>query len=129
MAKPASNHDPLQVLVFCPNPHCQFHNPEDASKSAWFIKREKVRADQEANMVNAKMLIVFGHHTFRKPFKINNILDIDAQETHADKVHLMESRDAKNAFKRLYTHRHVWSHQKTKSLWCEQIWQMKIHRL
>ncbi len=87
--------------------------------------RETVRADKEANMAITKMLIIFGHHTFRKPFKINNFIDIDAQETHADKVHLLESLNAKNAFKRLYTHRHMWSHQKTKTLWCENIWQMK----
>jgi len=87
--------------------------------------RETVRGDREANMAVSRMLLILGHHIFRKPFRINNIKDIELLETHGDKVQLLESAEAKRAFERLYTHRHLWSHQKMQTKWSESIWLMK----
>lgn len=87
--------------------------------------RETVRGDREASMTMSRMAIVIGHHTFRKPFCIDSRASIAGQPTHADKVHLLNSIEAKNAFERLYTHRHLWAHQKLHARWMEDIWQRK----
>ncbi len=84
--------------------------------------RQTVRQDRELNMAMARMIIVLGHHGFRKPFRIDNRKDIDRQSTHAVMTGLPGGPRYLWAFERLYTHRHVWSHQKGQQEWMRQVW-------
>jgi hypothetical protein len=84
--------------------------------------RETVRQDREVNMAMVRMIILLGHHGFRKPFRIDNRKDIDSQKTHADMTGLPGGPRYRWAFERLYTHRHVWSHQKDRGEWKRQVW-------
>ena len=88
--------------------------------------RETVRQDREVNMALARMIITLGHHTFRKPYRITNVLPIDGCRTHAEVAGLMNSSEAKSAYTKLYSHRHFWSHQLLKSDWMERAWLMEM---
>jgi hypothetical protein len=87
--------------------------------------RETVRFDREVNMTASRMVIHLGFHVFRKPFRIDNKVNVDIQLTHADQVGLLGSRESRRSFARLYTHRHLWNHQGSKARWMEDIWQLK----
>ena len=87
--------------------------------------RETVRFDREVNMTSSRMAVVLGYHTFRKPFRIDNKANVDDEPTHADRVGLLGSSEARRSFERLYTHRHLWDHQVSKARWMEDIWQMR----
>lgn len=86
--------------------------------------RETVRFDREINMSASRMTITIGYHTYRKPFLIDNKSHVDAMPTHADHARLLDDADSRKCFERLYTHRHVWSHQLSQSKWQEDIWLM-----
>jgi len=43
-------------------------------------------------------------------------------KSHADMVGLLAAREARKAFERLYTKRHVWTHQVQQAEWMEEIW-------
>lgn len=92
-------------------------------KNAASHVRETIRQDREINMAMVRMVNTLGHHGFRKPFKIDNKKDIDTQPTHAEMTCLPGGVDYHWAFERLYTHRHVWTHQKGQQEWMRQIWQ------
>lgn len=87
--------------------------------------RETVRGDREITMAMLRMAINLGYHTFRKPFLITNKTSIEGQKTHADMVNLLSTEEARTAFDRLYTHRHIWAHQKLHAEWMADIWQMR----
>lgn len=87
--------------------------------------RETVRADREVTMTMSRMTITLGFHTFRKPFRIDNRTNGRNVITHAEMANLLNNRNTKEAFDRLYTKRHVWSHQKLKARWMEDIWLIK----
>jgi len=84
--------------------------------------RETVRADREVTMTMSRMAITLGFHTFRKPFRIDNRTNQKDVMTHAERANLLNNRNTKEAFDQLYTKRHVWSHQKLKARWMEDIW-------
>jgi len=86
--------------------------------------RETVRGDREVTMTMSRMAILIGYHTFRKPFRIDNRTRIDGQKMHADMVNLLGTGAARKAFEQLYTHRHLWGHQKLHARWMEDIWLM-----
>lgn len=85
--------------------------------------RETVRADREISMSLARMAITLGHHTFRKPFRIKN--RVHPGKTHADIAGLLDNIDTQKALSRLFTRRHVWSHQRLRAVWMEDIWLRK----
>ena len=87
--------------------------------------RETVRGDREVGMTMSRMAITLGYHTFRKPFRIDSRVATPDTKTHADMVGLLESREAREAFGRLYTRRHVWSHQLQQAEWMRDIWLRK----
>lgn len=87
--------------------------------------RETVRADREANMTATRMLILLGHHTFRKPYRIRGDKPRPDAPTHAEMAGLVTGKEAQGAFASLYTERHLWSHQLLKASWCRRIWQME----
>jgi len=87
--------------------------------------RETVRADREANMTATRMVILLGHHTFRKPYRIRGDKPRPDAKTHAEKAGLLNRREDRGAFASLYTKRPLWSHQKLKASWCRRIWQME----
>jgi hypothetical protein len=84
--------------------------------------RETVRGDREAGMTMARMVITLGYHTFRKPYRIDNRVARAETKSHADMVGLLAAREARKAFERLYTKRHVWTHQVQQAEWMEEIW-------
>ena len=84
--------------------------------------RETVRGDREVGMTLSRMTITLGHHTFRKPFRIDNWVITSTTQTHADLVGLLGTREAKEALFRLYTKRHVWSQQVQQAEWMGDIW-------
>lgn len=87
--------------------------------------RETVRGDREVGMTMSRMAITLGYHTFRKPFRIDNRVITKETKTHADQVGLLTPRESREAFKRLYTKRHVWTHQVQQAQWMEEIWLRK----
>ncbi len=87
--------------------------------------RETVRFDREVNMSASRMAILIGYHTFRKPFKIDNKVNVDSKPTHADQVGLLATCEARRGFNRLYTYRHLWNQQMSKAMWMEDIWLFK----
>ena len=87
--------------------------------------RETVRGDREVGMTMSRMTITLGYHTFRKPFRIDNRVVTGETKTHADVAGLLGPRDTQKAYERLYTHRHVWSHQWQQAVWMEDIWLRK----
>ena len=87
--------------------------------------RETVRFDREVNMTASRMVVHLGFHTFRKPFRIDNKVNVDYALTHADQVGLLGARESRRSFSRLYTHRHLWTHQVSNARWREDIWLMK----
>ena len=84
--------------------------------------RETVRQDRELNMAMTRMIILLGHHAFRKPFKIGKQTHFDEDPTHADMMGLQRNERTWPMFERLYTHRHVFSHLSEKPEWIRQIW-------
>jgi len=87
--------------------------------------RETVRADREANMTVSRMVILLGHHAYRKPYRIRGDKSKVNMETHAERAGLMVRDEARNAFASLYTERRVWSHQQLKASWCRRVWKME----
>jgi hypothetical protein len=87
--------------------------------------RETVRGDREVTMTMSRMVITLGYHTFRKPYRIDNRTENKDVQTHAEVVNLLDNRETQEAFDRLYTKRHLWSHQKLKAGWMEDIWLRK----
>lgn len=87
--------------------------------------RETVRGDREITMSMSRMVITLGYHTFRKPYRIDNRTQTKKVKTHAEVVNLLDSRESRQAFDRLYTKRHIWSHQNLKAEWMEDIWLRK----
>ena len=87
--------------------------------------RETVRGDREVGMAMSRMAITLGYHTFRKPFRIDNRVASNEMNTHAGVAGLLGPKDAQRAYARLYTHRHVWTHQRRQSVWMEEIWLRK----
>ena len=88
--------------------------------------RETVRQDREVNMANERMIITLGHHTFRKPFRISNLKNIDESMTHAEVAGFMKDAGAREAFEELYTHRHLWSQQGYRAKWMERAWKREM---
>lgn len=84
--------------------------------------RETVRGDREVTMTMSRMVITLGYHSFRKPYRIDNRTKRVNVKTHAEVVNLLNNRETREAFDRLYTRRHLWSHQKLKARWMEDIW-------
>lgn len=87
--------------------------------------RETIRADREANMTVCRMVILLGHHAYRKPYRIRGDKPKANIETHAERAGLMVSKEARKVLDSLYTERHVWSHQQLKASWCQRVWKME----
>ena len=87
--------------------------------------RETVRGDREVGMTMSRMAITLGFHTFRKPFRIDNRVVTAGTKSHADMVGLLEPAESQKMYKRLYTRRHVWSHQLQQAQWMGDIWLRK----
>jgi len=87
--------------------------------------RETVRFDREVNMSAARMAIMIGYHTFRKPFTIDGHSHTEDLLTHGDVAGLTGRREVRQAYQELYTHRHVWTHVPVKPKWMEDIWLKK----
>ena len=85
--------------------------------------RETVRQDREVSMSLSRMAITLGYHTFKKPFRITNRLNNNT--THAQRVNLAGTPEAKKALNELYTHRHVWTHQHLNAQWMADVWLMR----
>lgn len=91
-------------------------------KNAASHVRETTRQDREINMAMVRMVSTLGHHAFRKPFRIDNKTDVDGDPTHSLMTGVIESAKSRWAFERLYTHRHVWTHQAGKHEWMRMVW-------
>ena len=84
--------------------------------------RETVRFDREVNMAMTRMIIMLGHHGFLKPHRIGDKINQAKEPTHGDMALIGRKKLVKIAKRRLYTHRHLWSHQRGKFQWMRQVW-------
>lgn len=84
--------------------------------------RETVRFDREVNMSAARMVVLLGYHSFRKPFRIDGHANVDDLATHADRAGLTKRAEVQEKFGELYTHRHVWTQLPLKAKWMGDIW-------
>lgn len=87
--------------------------------------RETIWQDREVNMGLCRMILALGYHTFIKPLANTSQRNLEKNQTPAELAGLMKRREPRTALTRLFTHRHVWTHQKTKAKWREKIWQLQ----
>jgi hypothetical protein len=88
--------------------------------------RETVKQGRELNCSMERAVVVLGAHTFRKPYRINNRVDIEKELTHAAVAGLVQHPSVKTWEEWGYTHRQTWSHFPVgaqRMTWIRTIWQ------
>ena len=84
--------------------------------------RETVRQGREINCQMERMAIFTALHNFLTPHRIGDRADAGASERHAS-VAQVAVETARWHLERMTTHRHVWSHARTRHEWIRRIWQ------
>jgi hypothetical protein len=84
--------------------------------------RETCRQGREVNCQMERMAVFIVAHNFLTPHRVANTVDVDACPTHAQMAGI-DNPEVQERLSRLFTHRHVWSHSKTKYEWIRRIWQ------
>ena len=86
--------------------------------------RETVKFAREVNMSAQRLIIELGSHTFGKPMRIPNSVQLQHIPTHGDAAGLTSTEKVRNLLKRRYTHRFVHSRASGKGniAWIDAIW-------